>query len=193
MLTSYYTLTVNVGELKFLTALATTAAQGITQADLTAAELWARDRINLWIVRVAGETRGATIVAEFLNAVAQTDVDPAIRHLAELLAAARILREYEARSFINQGPAAGDPLRRKDWEETLSEAISLAKEIERARKTIKADGTVRRWGMGRGQQGPVVNGPLTNGSHFSDRGTYTDVAGRTFLLPHVPPIEQATE
>jgi len=192
MLTSYHTLAVNVGELKFLTALAGTAAQGITQADLDAAEGWARDRINLWIVRVAGETKGGVIVSEFLNAVAQSALDPAIRHLAELLAAARILREWEARNFINQGPAAGDPLRREDWQKTLGEAISLAREIERSRKTIKADGTVRRWGLGRGQQGPVVNGPLTNGSHFDDRGTYTDVAGNVFTTPHVPPIQQAT-
>lgn len=192
MLLSYYNLTVNVGEVKWLRNLAAGADAGITQADFDAAELWARDKINLFLIDVAGETRGGAVVAEFLAMASNSTVDPVIRHLAELLAAAKILRQYESRAFIDQGAVGGDQLRRRDWQEVHAEAIALGNKIGKTKKTIKADGTVRRLGMGRGQQGPMVNGPMTSGSHFSDRGTYTDVLGQSWALPHVPPIEQAS-
>lgn len=193
MLLSYFNLTVNVGELKWLRTLAASEATGIAQADLDAAELWARDKINLFLVEVAGERVGGALVAEFLAMASNATVDPVIRHLAELLASAKILREYEARAFVDQGTLGGDSLRRRDWQEVQAEAVALGNKISRTRKTLKADGTVRRLGMGRGQQGPLVNGPMTSGSHFSDKGTFTDAFGGLWTLPHKPVIEQASE
>lgn len=187
MLLSYKTLAINTGELKFQRALAATQDAGITQGDLDAAELWARDRINLWIIRVAGEIKGAAIVSEFLGAVSETAVDPVIRHLAEKIAAAVILRLVETRDLKDQGPSGSDQLRRKDWTEVQGEAVALANLIDKTKKTIKADGSVRRWGLGRGQQGPVVNGPMTSGSRFTDARTYIDTQGYGFETPLASP------
>jgi len=193
MLLSYYNLVANQGEVKWLRTLAASSDAGITQEDFDAAELWARDKINLFLIEVGGEKVGGAVVAEFLALGSNATVDPAIRHLAELLAAAKILRQYESRNFIDQGSLGGDQLRRRDWQEVHAEAIALGNKISRSKKTIKADGTVRRLGMGRGQQGPLVNGPMTSGSHFSDKGTMTDALGRLWTLPHTPIIDQVSE
>lgn len=193
MLTSYKSLAANEGELKWVTALEATPDKGVSQTDLDAAELWARDTINLWIIKVAGEKRGGEIVAEFMGAADETEIDPAVRHLAELLAAAKLLRTVEQFEFYKQGAQGGEQLKRRDWNEILADAQMLGKKIEKTKKSVKADATIRRWGLGRGQQGPLVNGPMTSGSQFDDRGIYVDATGAMFTLPHVSPIRQATQ
>lgn len=191
-LTSYTTLEAHKGELKWMMAsLAATANAGITQTDLTDAETWAFDRINSWILKVAGGRKGGTIVAEFTAAAAITDVDPAVRHLAQLLASARILRLYEEREHLHSGTIGDPSLRRKDWREIHAEAMALAREIETSKRTVKSDGTIRSWGMGRLQQGPMVGGPMSGGSLFNDSGVYTSPEGLTYNTPHRHPLSDA--
>jgi len=192
MRTSYYALSANAGELKFLSELAANSTLGVAQTDFDEAEEWAMGRINQWILQVASESVATVIISEFSNAAAETDIDPVVREMAMLLASARILRAYETRTFINQGPSVGEQMRRRDWEAVLGDAVALGKKIEKVKRTVKADGTIRRWGMPRGKAGPVVSGPMTSGSMFSDTKSYTDPLGQSWTLPHRSPIEDGS-
>lgn len=191
-LSTYCTLVVGTEELKWLHVLAATSENGITQADLTAAEKWAFNKINLWIVKVAGRVTGAAIISAFVGMAAISDLDPVIKDLATLLASARLLRLDQERNYIQQGSAGSDQLRRKDWEEVQQEAVALANDIERARVTVKVDGTLRTWGAAPGKPGPVVGGPMADGSLFDDSRTYTDRLGNSWTLPHRHPLDGAT-
>lgn len=192
-LTKYSALEAHKGELKWMIkGLASTAATGITQTDLDDADAYAFERVNSWILRVAGGKKGGAIVAEFVAASTTAEVDPAIRNLAHLVASARILRLYEEREGLHTGTMGDPSLRRKDWREIQDEAMRLARDIETSKRTIKADGSVRVWGMGRLQQGPVVGGPMSGGSVFDDRRTYVGPHGDSYPLPHRHPLSDAT-
>ena len=186
--TTYYPLVENRGYLKWLLVLATVENQGITQTDLTAAELWARDKVNLWLVKVCGPTRGATLITEFLNAA--NPLDPGIQHIAQIIASARISQTWEDRNFDNQG--ADLNTKRRTCMEILQEALDMMREIRMSGYLVKADGTVRRLRLGNLMGGPVVGGPMSADSLFNDTSLFTDVHGVSRVTPHTHPIDEAT-
>jgi hypothetical protein len=186
---SYKPLTAGEGYLKWLPTLETSSDRGITPDDLLSAELWARDKVNIWLVRMAGPNTGQQIVTEFLNDA--NPIDPAIAHIAEIVASARISQTWEDRQFDSAGPDA--QTQRRTYREILDEAIGLMGEIRQTGYTVKSNGTLRRLRLGTLQQGPIVAGPMSGpDSMFNDRGTFVDWNGVTRTLPHINPLDLAT-
>lgn len=187
--TSYFTLTPAKGNLKWLSSVKENDERGITTQDLLDAELWARDKINIWLVKMAGPKTGGDTVTEFLNDA--NPLDPIITHLADLIGSARVTQIYEQRNF---GPEVGPTLqlKKKTYEELLGEAMSMMAEIRNAGHTVKASGTLRRLRMGHLQQGPLVTGPMSVGSLFDDDRLYTDAQGHQYVLPHIHPLDWGT-
>lgn len=191
-LLSYYPLKVARGELKHIPALANEPSKGITQEDLDKAELDARDKVNEFIVKLAGAKTGGAIVTEFIAAAAYTSVDPAFRHLAELTAAAQILEMWERQNGAPEMGMDDGQRRSTDADKVRKKAVMLAREIAESRKTLKADGSVRRLRYAKNEQGPIVNGPLLRGSYFDPSGTYTDAQGYQHRGAFTDPFHEAT-
>lgn len=184
---SYCVLTHDARYLKGIGAAESTQPAGITAADLLQAERLAKDAIDGWLVGVARATRGAAIVAE-LTAAPQASVDPEIVNLADLKASAIIWEWYETRNFGNITQADAPTLKSTQLKE---DAVAKASGIEEAGILIKADRTIRRLRYSGLEQGMVVGGPMSGGSHFDPSKQMTDVLGVTHQLPHVEPIEEA--
>lgn len=178
--TAYFTLAFNTGELKAVDQ-ASAANSGITSADLRAAEADAMNRVNQFVVRVAGPLRGATIVADYMDDT--NTLDPLVVQLAELMSAADILERWERFNRSDEGPDG--QVRRRDSSDVRGRATRIAQDIMDAGGTLTTAGTFRRWYRPKGQQGPRVTGPMVSGSYFDPKG-YTDPWGRLFPGPEDP-------
>lgn len=182
--TSYKALAFNRGELKQIESAAAADA-GITATDLTDAELNAKRRVDQFILKAAGPIKAASIVSEFLDDT--NDLDPIIIHLAELIASADILEQWERYNHADEG--ADGQNQRKDPDMVRGRATRIVEDIISAGGTFKSDGSFRRWFYPKGQQGIRVSGPGASGSRHDHRG-YKNVWGE--LLPGpIDPYDQA--
>lgn len=163
--TTYFSLAFSRGELKQVEEAAA-VEQGIDATDLTNAEANAMRRVNQFILRVAGPTVGAAIVQEFADDT--NPMDPVVAHMAELIAAADVLEQWER--FNYAGETRDGATTRNDPTNVRGRATQVAQDIIDAGGTLKTDGSFRRWYYASNQQGPRVTGPFRNGSHF-DTGT----------------------
>lgn len=160
---SYRALTHNERHLKGIGAAATSAADGITAADLLVAERMAKTTVDGWLVALCGGVRGPAIVAEFAGAT-EANIDPLIADLADLHASAIVWEWYEKRNFGNVSRADAPLLRSATLREM---AVAAASKIERSGKTVKVDGTVRRLKYAPLEQGAVAGGPMYGKTYFS--------------------------
>ena len=124
---SYCTLAANAGWLKNVT-LKTTAANGITAADLTAAQAAAAARID------------AELAAVYDVAPWAADTPPIIAHVAELLAAADVLDMKYERGDTVDGDDANLPARLRERAERL---IGRLKGDGPPLDVVRADGSVQ--------------------------------------------------
>lgn len=182
--TSYYELNFNQGELKQIEGQ-TEQEGGITEADLLHAEANAMRRINQFILRVSGPLQGASTVATFKDD--SNPLDPIIAHLAELIAAADILEQYERFNHADEGDAG--QTKRTDANEVRGRATKIAQDIVDAGGTLTSTGSFRRWFYPKGQQGIRVSGPNASGSRFDHRG-YKNHRGEHLPGP-VDPYDEA--
>lgn len=187
-LETYVTLEANKRHLKGVT-VSETQANGIVPADLLDAEAKAFTRINDWILSFTGAKAGKAIV-DIFKAGPITVVDKSIIDLADLLASAYVWEWWEVRNF--RDAQRGEEPYTPRYKELQEQALKLARGIERSGKTMKPDGTVRRWKYGPHEQGPIVGGAMVRGSYFDDAGTYSDPSLGTFRLPHRHPLLDAT-
>ena len=173
--TSYFALSFSTGELKHVESN-TNADEGVTATDLTNAEANAMRRVNQFILRTAGAVNGAAIVAIFADDA--NPLDPIIAHLAELIAAADIIEQWERFNKADEGAEGQTP--RKDADTVRGRATKIAQDIVNAGGTLTSTGSFRRWWYAKGQQGIRVSGPQASGSRFDHRG-YRNAFGE--LLP----------
>lgn len=185
---SYRALAANRSYLKWLPDVKPAADLGITVTDLADAELYARDRINLWIIQVAGPKRGAEIVEEFLDDT--NPIDPVFTHAADLVASARISQTWEQRNFDNSGPDAQTG--RKSHETLLQEAMGLLRDLRTVGYSVRSDGSVRRLRLSGLRQGPVVAGPMSGEDSLfeDDRLFRSPWDGTMRVLPHIHPLDK---
>jgi hypothetical protein len=180
--TTYAVLEFSRGELKQIEA-ASSANEGVDSADLLKAEANAMRRVNQFILRVAGPVAGAAIVSEFSDDA--NSLDPIVVHLAELIAAADVLEQWERYNYSVE--TRDGTTTRKDASDVRGRATKVAQDIIDAGGTLKSDGTFRRWFYASNQQGPRVGGPMRNGSYFHTGTTpQYDAAGRPIAGPIDP-------
>lgn len=184
---SYKPLAANERHLKGLGALATTEAAGIEASTLLDAELQAKNKIDAWLLALCGAARGKAIIDEFVAADAD-EIDPLIADLADLRASSIVWGWYEARNHANV--PFGERPRPSEADRLLKMAIDLAASIERSGKTLDSTGAVRRLRYSKWEQGPAVDGPMSRGSLFDDKGYTTDSQGNTRFIPHRHPLDE---
>jgi hypothetical protein len=125
---AYHTLSANAGWLKNVT-LKTSAANGITQADLTAAEAAAAAQID------------AELAPLYDTADWADDPPPLVAHVAELLSAAAVLDQKYERGDTVGGDDTNLPARlRERGERLLSRLAGAGPALE----IVRADGAVQR-------------------------------------------------
>ena len=182
--TTYYALDFNRGELKQVTE-ATAGANGVDTADLVLAEKNALDRINQCIGRIAGPVNAAVIIAAYMDDTGT--LDPIIAQLAELVASADILEQYERYNKSDEGQDG--QTQRTDADAVRGRATAIIKDIVDSGGTWTSAQVFRRWYYPKGSQGPRASGPMAGGSRFDHRG-YIDYNG--LLRPGPPdPYDQA--
>lgn len=147
--------------------------RAFASGDLDAIDTQAMHAVNSIILEIAGPTEGATIIADLMDTVALVTIDPEVGRVAELLAASAIFRRWE--QFNLHVAANSDRLQRPDSMRCKDEAREIVRRWTRAKAFLKADGTLRRLGTA-AEAGPIVGGPLRNGSYF-DPVEYIDPWG----------------
>ena len=178
---TYFTSKFGQGELKLVRKIDDDSTKGITPADIGKADKDAFDKVNVLILDLAGNTQGATIIAEF-TASADAPVDPMFTRLGELAAAHTILALWEEYNYGTERNRDTDTSRGQlEAERVAREIKNILTTLQRTKSTVKADNTVRTFGFKPGSMGPVVLGPLTKGSYF-DYTKYVDAWG----LQHDP-------
>jgi hypothetical protein len=181
--TSYFTSALGSGELLGIRS----DDRALTAPDLTDMDTEAMHRVNNLILALSGPTNGAAIVAEFT--VDANAVDPIFVIIAEKVAAAEAWHRWEQ---FNLGVVAREDVNhRRDSERLRAEVESIVKQLEAAKATLKADGTVRPLPDAEKASGPVVGGPMANGSLFV-RPYYYDERNRQYPSNHADPYHEAT-
>lgn len=172
---TYFSSEMGQGQIKVIKTLATGQHRGITAADLLKADMDAKNKVDMFVLELAGATKAATIIAEFADT--SNDVDPIFVQLAELAAAVVLLAKWEEFNYGGERPTDAD-LSRAQLESARckSELESILEHLVKTKATLKADGTVRTLSYRSGSMGPVVVGPLSKGSYF-DYEKYIDVFG----------------
>jgi len=178
--TSYFALEFQRGELKQVEEQGG-AKLGVDLVDLTNAEANAMRRVNQYIIKCAGATVGAAIVAIFMDDA--NAIDPLVAHLAELIAAGDILEQWERFNYADETREGAT--QRRDADNVRGRATQIAQDIMDSGGTLTATGTFRRWFYASNQQGPRVTGPMSKGSYFDLTG-YTDPWGRRYPGPVDP-------
>jgi len=178
--TSYYNLQFRRGEIKHIEEAAG-EDDGVTQDDLDREEVKAMNRVNGFILKVAGQTKAAEFIAEFLDD--SNVIDPLIVQMAEQIAAAGVMEEWERYNYAAETREGQG--QRKDAGQIRGKATQIAQDIVDSGGTMTAAGTFRRWAFAPNQQGPRVTGPLVKGSYFDPLG-YTDAWGRQGNGPSDP-------
>jgi hypothetical protein len=165
---AYNTLAANVGWLKNVD-LKTSAANGVTQADLTAAEEAAAARID------------AELAGCYDTSAWPDDTPPIIQHVAELLSSAEVLDIKYQRGDTVDGEDTNLPARLTARGEAL---ITRLRGEGPALEVVSEDGTVQRRRPGAGRALPTGTVPETRFFPDQSDGTTPHNLKTTFDKGH---------
>ena len=165
---AYNTLTANAGWLKNVD-LKTTPANGVTQADLTAAENAAASRID------------AELAAVYDTSGWADDTPPIIEHIAELLSSAEVLDYKYQRGDTVDGEDTNLPARlRREAETLLARLRGEGPPLD----VVGSDGSVQRRLPGVGRSLPTGSVPPTRFFPDEDDGSTPHNLENTFRKGH---------
>lgn len=162
--------------------------KAVDTAELQRIDTEAMHRINALIVACGGIATAGALVTSWMD-----DANPAppaiIQIMAAKIAAAEVWKRWEQ---YNLGVAARDDTEhRRDSERLRDEVREWATGLKISKTLMGDDGVPIVLSGSDRASGPVVGGPMKEGSYFDPDG-YVDWLGRKWLPLHADPFFEAT-